>query len=75
MVYSYTDILDSSDLNELQPHASESQNQSLFRGGGSSRGKQVTEEYGQYDFMLIKLKLQKYMIYVFGIQKSLVNLV
>lgn len=26
LVYSYTDILDSSDLNELQPHASESQN-------------------------------------------------
>lgn len=46
LVYSYTGILDFSDLNELQPHASESQNQSTFEGESSGRGKQVTEECG-----------------------------
>ena len=46
LVYSYTGILDFSDLNELQPQAPESQNQSTFEGESSFRGKQVTEECG-----------------------------
>lgn len=41
---------------------------------GVRGGKEVAEEYVQHDFIFIKLKLQNYIFYVLGTQKSVVNL-